>query len=94
MRDQQHRHVKLPLQSTQFLAHPATQVRVQRRERLVQQKDVGLQHQGPRQRHALLLAAGYFAGITAHDGAQLKGIDPAPGLGAHFAPGRIAPAPA
>jgi len=57
VRDQQHRHIQLALQRVQFLPHLAAQLRVQRGKRFVQQQDVGLQHQGPRQGDALLLPA-------------------------------------
>ena len=58
MRDQQHRHVQLPLQRVELQPHLAPQLRVQRRERLVQQQDIGLQRERPRQRHACFTNAG------------------------------------
>ena len=48
----------------QFHPHVFTKVRVQCRERLIKQKNVGFDHDGPGQRHPLLLPARQFLGIA------------------------------
>ena len=63
MRDDNHRHVLLG-QCAHGVQHFAGEFRIQRRGWLIEQHDVGLHRQGPRDGHALLLAARQARGIT------------------------------
>ena len=45
------------LQALELLAQTLADLRIERGERLVEQQQLGLQHQGAGKRHALLLAA-------------------------------------
>jgi hypothetical protein len=77
-----HGQVEALLQAADFLAHLAAQARVQVAQRLVEQQHRGLQHQGPRQRHALLLAARELAGqalVVADQADVLQGLGRARG---------------
>ena len=49
---------RLRLQQLQLVLNRLAQIGVERAERLVEQQDVGLDHQAPRERDALALAAG------------------------------------
>src|SRR5207237_9222415 len=58
VRDMDKRDAELLLQTLELSAHADAQERVERGERLIEQKDLGLGHQGARERDALLLPAG------------------------------------
>ena len=53
---------RLPLQREQLVAHLHAQLRVEVRQRLVEQQHLRLDREGARERDALLLAAGELAG--------------------------------
>ena len=57
MRDVEKRHPDLTLNTPKLRLHGLTQLPIQGPQGLVQQEHVGLQHQGTRQSHALLLPA-------------------------------------
>ncbi len=57
VRDEQERDADAPLDVLQLRANLFAQIGIERRERFVEQQDVGLQHQRSRQGHALALAA-------------------------------------
>ena len=57
VRDEQERDADAPLQLFNSRAHLLAQLGIERRQRLVEQQHVRLQHQRPRQCHALPLAA-------------------------------------
>ncbi|MNV54665.1 hypothetical protein D3C71_1468700 [compost metagenome] len=57
MRDEDRRHAQPALDVADLHLHGAAQAFVQRRKWLVKQQHLGTDHQGPRQCHALLLAA-------------------------------------
>ena len=64
VRDQQERDADAALQGLQLDAHLLAQFRIERRQRLVQQQHVGLQHQRAGQGHALPLAARKLRGTA------------------------------
>jgi hypothetical protein len=57
VRDENRGDVYLPLDAPQFFAQPHSQQRVKVAERLIEQQDFWLKHQGTRQGNALLFAA-------------------------------------
>ena len=59
--DIDHRQAELGLDFADFLAHMPSELGVEVGERLVEQQHLRLQHQRPRHRDALLLAARQFA---------------------------------
>ncbi len=60
--DVDHGQAQRLLEGADLLAHVAAQLGVQVGQRLVEQQHLRLQHDGAGHRHALLLAAGEFAG--------------------------------
>ena len=65
------------VQATDLRAHLLAQVGVQVGQRLVQQQHLGLDHDRPRQRHALLLPAGQFRRIAVLQMAKLHHVQDA-----------------
>lgn len=57
VRDEHRRDARLALQIADLLAHLGSQLRVERRERFVEQQHVGLDGHRPGERHALLLTS-------------------------------------
>ena len=57
VRDEDHGHAELAVQAADLQLHLLAQVLVERRQRFVHQHHPRLEHQRPRQRHALLLPA-------------------------------------
>ena len=64
-------HAEPVLQLAQFDAHVGAQLGVEVRERLVEQQDLRLEHEGARQRDALLLPAGELRGSALRERAHL-----------------------
>jgi hypothetical protein len=60
----------VPLQATDLVAHPLTQLGVQVAERLVKQQQTWVVDQGAGQRHPLLLAAAQAVGVTLLEAGQ------------------------
>ena len=71
MGHQQEGDADFALDGAQFYLHGLAQSFVQRAQRFIQQQQLGLAHQGARQRHALALAAGELIG-----GAALQPFEP------------------
>ena len=73
------------LQALQFHAHLFAELGVEVRQRLVEQEDFRLDHEAPRQCHALLLAAGQLVRIALLQAGQIDQRqcvgDPLLGLG-------------
>ena len=77
MGDVGHGQLQALLQAADFLAHLAAQAGIEVAQGLVEQQHGRLQHQGARQRHALLLAAREFAGqalVVAHQADVLQRV--------------------
>jgi hypothetical protein len=68
-------HAELAMQFLQLDLHVFAQLLVERAERLVHQHQLRLEHQGARQRHALLLAAGKLARQPVVHAAQLHHLE-------------------
>ena len=64
VRDIDRRVVEFVVQPADFEAHVAAQIGVEIGQWLIQQQNVGLRRQRPRERDPLLLAAGQFGGIA------------------------------
>ena len=60
--DEQERDADAALEVAQFAADLLAQLRIERGQRLVQQQDVGLEHDGAGQRDSLTLASGKLGG--------------------------------
>ena len=73
-----------------FQLHMLAQLFIQRAQRFVHQHQLRLEHQRPRQRHALLLAAGHLAGVAVGEFIQLDHAQRALDLGVHFGGGQLA----
>ncbi len=85
MGDEQRCQAPLALNPHQQPAQFVAAIRVDRRERLVEQQDARLGGERPRERHALLLTAGQHRGRPVGDGAQADLFQQRGGAGA--APG-------
>ena len=72
----------LVVQAAHLEAHLLAQVGVEIGQRLVEQQRLRLDDQRARQRDALLLAAGQFAGIAVGERAELRGGEDAVELAA------------
>ena len=70
-----HGDLELVVQPADFEAHLLAQVRIEVGERFVQQQHGGLDHNGPRQGHALLLPATQFSRITVAQIAHLHHLE-------------------
>ena len=66
-------HAELFVQAAQFDLHVFAQFFVQRRQRFVHQQNARLEDNRPRQRHALLLAAGQLMNAAVAEALQLHG---------------------
>ena len=66
---------ELVVQAADLEAHLLAQVGVEVRQRLVEQQHLGLDDDGARERHALLLAAGQLGRIAAAEGAHLHDLE-------------------
>ncbi len=81
VRDIDRRVVEFVVQAADFEAHVAAKIRIEIGQRLIQQKNVGLGRQRPRQRDALLLTAGQFRGIALGLREELRGVEQDVGTG-------------
>src|SRR6185503_13473683 len=61
--DVNRRHVQRALQTIEFGTKCGPQLRVEARKRFVEKKHAWPTHEGPRERHPLLLAAGELVGV-------------------------------
>ena len=66
---------ELPLQSDQLRLHARHQMRIERRQRLVQQH-ARFGHQRSRERHPLLLAAGQIRNVAAGKFSEAQAVKP------------------
>ena len=66
-----------PLQVLQLPPHPLAELRVEVRQGLIEQEDLRLDHQAPRQRHTLLLAARELAGEPLFEPGQVHQLEDA-----------------
>ena len=64
MRDEQEGQLQFALEALELLLHRFAELEVEGRERLVQEKDRGLRHEGPGERDALLLPPGELLGLA------------------------------
>src|SRR6266545_6941013 len=71
VRDVHGRDSQVLLQLADLGAHLDPDLRIEVRQRLVQEQDVRIQHEGAGERNALLLAAGELAGITELEARQV-----------------------
>ena len=81
--------VELPLQASQLAPHLLPQLAVEGGQRLVEQQDVGLEHDGAGQRHALLLPAGKLVRLALAVAAQAHGLQRPLDLLLHLAAGEL-----
>src|SRR2546428_532514 len=78
------RDLQLLLDPADLVAHPHAKLRVEIRERLVQQEDLRAEDEGSGQGDALLLAAGELRGITLHDTRETHDLEHLPGPVLHL----------
>ena len=72
--DVEHGHPEALLEAADFVLHLLAQAAVQRPERLVHEHQVGLEHERPGDRDALLLAAGQLPGAARLEALQLDHV--------------------
>ena len=86
------RDADLVLDALELHLHLLAQLQVERAERLVEQEDLRVVHEGSRQRDALLLATGELARLAILVAGQLHQLEHGPDLLAHLGVGQLAPA--